>query len=146
MARLAGGDIARLSARYLLADERPSQTPYAALSSFTASDAFLSKAEQWIRDNLSRGDVTVEAIAGACGLHPKTLYRRLVAVTGLAPSRFIQRVRLEVATDHLRDTTLSVDEIAARVGYADASTLRRIVRREIGLSASEIRLRTRFAA
>ncbi len=67
------------------------------------------------------------------------------AATGTARSRFVQRVRLEVATDLLRDTTLSVDEIATRVGYADASTLRRIVRRELGLSAGEIRLRSRFS-
>jgi len=144
--RFAGEDVARLCARYLLADERRSQAGYVTLSSFTASDASLLKAEAWIRANLSRGEVTVDEIAGVCGLHPKTFYRRLLAVTGLAPSRFVQRVRLEVATDLLRDTQLSVEEVAMRVGYADASTLRRIVRRELGLSATEIRSRSRFAA
>ena len=146
VARFAGEDVARLCARYLLADERRSQTGYATVRSFTASDASRFKAEQWIREHLSRRDVTVDEISAHCGLHPKTFYRRLQAATGLAPSRFVQRVRLEVATDLLRDTPLSVEEIAARVGYADASTLRRIVRRELGLSASEIRSRSRFAA
>lgn len=144
VARFAGGDIARLCARYLLADDRHSQTRHVTLRSFTAADARLTKAEQWIRDNLARGDVTVEDIAACSGLHPKTFYRRLVAATGLAPSRFVQRVRLEVATDLLRDTSLSVDEIAARVGYADASTLRRVVRRELGASASDLRQRARL--
>ena len=116
------------------------------MGSLTASDATLVKAEQWVRENLARGDITVDEIAEICGLHTKTLYRRLVAATGLAPSRFVQRLRLEVATDLLRDTQLSVDQIAIRVGYAEASTLRRILRRELGLSASEIRMRSRFAA
>ena len=146
MGRFAGEDVARLCARYLLADERRSQAGYVTLSAFTASDATLVKAEAWIRANLSRGEVTVDEIAGVCGLHPKTFYRRLLAATGLAPSRFVQRVRLEVATDLLRDTQLGVEEVAIRVGYADASTLRRIVRRELGLSATEIRARSRFAA
>lgn len=141
--RFAGSDTARLCARYLLADERGAQTGYVALRAFTAADKHLQRAEQWIRDNLARGDFSIDDVATACGLHPKTLYRRLVAVTGLSPSRFIQRLRLEVATDDLRDTTLSIDEIAARVGYADASTLRRIVRRELGQTASEIRARSR---
>jgi transcriptional regulator GlxA family with amidase domain len=146
VARFAGAEVARLCARYLLADARSSQAGYVNLTSFTASDANLAEAEQWVRENLVRGDMTVEEIAGACRLHPKTFYRRLLAATGLAPSRFVQRVRLEVATDLLRDTALSVGDIAARVGYADASTLRRILRRELGLSASEIRMKPRFAA
>lgn len=144
--RFAGADIARTCARYLLADERPSQAPYVMMGSLTASDTNLVKAEQWVRENLARGDITVDEIADVCGLHTKTLYRRLLAATGLAPSRFVQRLRLEVATDLLRDTNLRVDEIATRVGYAEASTLRRIVRRELGMSASEIRMRSRFAA
>lgn len=145
VSRFAGADIARLCARYLLANERSSQASYVTLRSFTASDTRLLKAEQWVRDNLTRGDVTLDELAEISGLHAKTFYRRLRAATGLAPSRFVQRVRLEVATDLLRDTTLSVDEIAARIGYADASTLRRIVRRELGMSATEIRTRSRFA-
>ncbi len=144
--RLAGADIARTCARYLLADERSSQATYVMLGSLTASDATLVKAEQWVRQNLVRGDIAVDEIAEICGLHTKTLYRRMVAATGLAPSRFVQRLRLEVATDLLRDTQLNVDQIAIRVGYAEASTLRRILRRELGLSASEIRMRSRFAA
>lgn len=146
IARFAGEDVARLCARYLLADERRSQAGYVTMGAFTTADASLVRAEAWIRDNLARGEVTVDEIAGICGLHPKTFSRRLRGATGLAPSRFVQRVRLEVATDLLRDTQLSVEAIAAQVGYADASTLRRIVRRELGLTATDIRARSRFAA
>lgn len=145
VARFAGAEIARLCARYLLASDRSSQTEFALVSQFTVPDAQLGKAERWIRAQLGRGDLSVEEMARQAGLHPKTFYRRLVGATGLSPSRFVQRVRLEAAVELLRGTSLQVEEIAARVGYADASTLRRVVRRELGLSASEMRARSQFA-
>lgn len=50
----------------------------------------------------------------------------------MTPQRFVQRVRVAHAV-HLLDTTrASVDEVAARVGYADAAAFRRIFRRHTG--------------
>jgi transcriptional regulator GlxA family with amidase domain len=57
----------------------------------------------------------------------------------VSPSRFVQRIRVEKAVSLLGSTALSVEEISARVGYADASTLRRILRRETGKAPSQWR-------
>jgi transcriptional regulator GlxA family with amidase domain len=48
----------------------------------------------------------------------------------MSPVRFAQRIRAEVALTLRRTTQLPVDEIARRVGYAEPSTLRRLLRRD----------------
>nr|WP_249810565.1 helix-turn-helix domain-containing protein [Bradyrhizobium sp. 157] len=56
--------------------------------------------------------------------------RRVSATCGVSPIQFVQRIRLETARLLLETTRLSVDEIARRVGYAEPSTLRRLIRRD----------------
>ena len=48
--------------------------------------------------------------------------------------RFLQRLRVERAVELIETTKLPLDEIARRVGYAEPSTLRRLIARS-GLGA-----------
>jgi transcriptional regulator GlxA family with amidase domain len=63
----------------------------------------------------------------------------LERTTGLSPVRFVQRLRVERAVELLETTRLPFDEVARRVGYAEPSTLRRLLRREGIAGAREIR-------
>jgi transcriptional regulator GlxA family with amidase domain len=44
--------------------------------------------------------------------------------------QFVQRIRVETARYLLETTRLSIEEIARQVGYAEPSTLRRLIRRD----------------
>lgn len=136
--RLAGPELAQACARYLVLDRRRSQAPYMTVSALAAGDETLAKAERWVRRNLAR-HFDVGEVAAAVALTPRTFARRVAAACGVSPSRFVQRVRVEAATHLLTGTRDSVEEISARVGYADASTLRRILKRETGRSPSDLR-------
>jgi AraC-like DNA-binding protein len=57
----------------------------------------------------------------------------------MSPVRFAQTIPSEIAITLLETTKLSVDEISRRVGYAEPSTLRRLLRRESGCSPSDFR-------
>ena len=72
----------------------------------------------------------------------RTLDRRVRGATGQGASRFVQRLRLEAATHLIETTALPLGEIAEQVGYRDASTLRRLLRRHLDLNPTDLR-RTR---
>lgn len=129
VARFAGASLARACANYLLLDERRSQAPFMAVTYLSGQDPRIAKAERWVRANIAR-DFAMEELAHAVALTPRTFARRIAATCGLSPIQFVQRIRVERARYLLETTRLSVDEIARQVGYAEPSTLRRLMRRD----------------
>jgi transcriptional regulator GlxA family with amidase domain len=127
--RFAGPSLARACANYLLLDQRRSQAPFMAINYLASQDPRIAKAEKWVRDNISR-DFAIEELADAVALAPRTFARRMAATCGVSPIQFVQRIRLETARFLLETTRLSVEQIARQVGYAEPSTLRRLIRRD----------------
>jgi transcriptional regulator GlxA family with amidase domain len=127
--RFAGPGLARACANYLLLDERRSQAPFMAITYLAGQDPRIAKAEKWVRDNIAR-DFAIEELAEAVALAPRTFARRVSATCGVSPIQFVRRIRLETARFLLETTRLTVDEIARQVGYAEPSTLRRLIRRD----------------
>lgn len=138
IARFASRGLSEACARYLLLDQRKSQSPYMAMNFLAGQDETIARAEAWVRANIER-DFSMDEIAAAVGMLPRTFARRMIKVCGLSPVRFAQRVRVEEAERLLETTRLSVDEVARRVGYAEPSTLRRLIRREARRSPTELR-------
>lgn len=138
IARHADPALAETCARYMLLDERRSQARYMALGFLTGADPQVARAETFARARLDQ-ELSVGQLADAAGLSPRTFARRVEDVTGLSPIRFLQRLRIETAVGLLESSRLPVDEVARRVGYADPSALRRIMRRDAGLLPSRLR-------
>ncbi len=128
LGHFAGHGLSQSVASYLLLDERRSQAPFMAITYLAGQDDKIAKAESWVRDNISR-EFVIEELAKAVGLAPRTFARRIAAVCGITPIQFVQQIRIEKARFLLETTRHSVDEIARQVGYADPSTLRRLIRR-----------------
>lgn len=60
-------------------------------------------------------------------------------VLGKSPLAYFQTLRVERAVHLLRTSDASVDDVAARVGYADGATLRTLLRRALDIGVREIR-------
>ncbi|AFE08951.1 AraC family transcriptional regulator [Corallococcus coralloides DSM 2259] len=133
VARVASPSLAHLAARYLVLDERVSQSRYMVMEHLRVSDPALSAVERFITANLGR-QLTLEELARAAATSSRTLARRVQAGLGMTPLEFVQRVRVAHASHLLETTRDSVDDVAARVGYADAAAFRRVYRRYAGES------------
>ncbi len=132
VARHGSTDLARQCANYLLLDRRMSQSRYAMASHLAQHTPLMQRADRWIRTHLA-GPITVDALAAALHMTPRTVTRHFTATVGMSPIRYVQRLRLEHAMVRVETGNASLDDIAASVGYADASMLRRLMKR--GLAA-----------
>jgi AraC-like DNA-binding protein len=74
----------------------------------------------------------VEELAQACCLSRSAFAARFVARVGIPPATYLAHVRLDAATDLLRDTTLAVTLIAANVGYMSEAAFSRAFKRRYG--------------
>lgn len=138
VARLADAPLAERCARLLLADFREVQSRHVSLAWMAEADPLLRLACRWIDKHLSE-PVDVAGLAQALHLTPRTLARRCNRALGVSPWRLVQRRRVDAAVALIRTTTLPFEKIAARVGYADPSALRTLIRRELGVSPSSLR-------
>ncbi len=81
-------------------------------------------------------------VAGEVGLSPFHFLRSFRRAIGVTPHQHLMRARLIRAIALLRDTALSVTEIAYEAGWADLSNFTRTFRREVGCSPREFRRNT----
>jgi transcriptional regulator GlxA family with amidase domain len=136
--RRASPELANLTARYLVVDERTSQSIYAIPDHLANADPLTRQFERWARGRLAKG-FSLDQAAKALGTSKRTLARRMESVLGKSPLAFFQDLRIERAVHLLKTGHTSVDQIAAQVGYANGMTLRALLRRKLGRGVGEIR-------
>jgi transcriptional regulator GlxA family with amidase domain len=130
--------LADLAARYLVLGDRPSQAVAAVPALLASGDPTVAAFERHIREHLSE-PARIEVAARAIGVSERTLQRATAGTLGMSPVRFVQEVRLEQATYLLRTTSQTPEAIAAAVGYADAGTLRSLMRRRRNTTLAALR-------
>jgi len=138
IARWCGPELAEACSRYLLADQRQLQSRHIHLGWMAQRDPIMRRLQRWIEQHLA-DRVEVADLARAVNLTPRTLARRTQHALGMSPWRLVQRQRLEAAVHLLRTTRHPFEEVAARVGYIDASALRRLMTREINATPKSLR-------
>lgn len=138
----AGHQVAELTRRYLLIDGRPSQAHYMAIANLQSRSQEVMKLEKLVEQYMPKIP-TLKQLAAELFVTDKTLSRRIQKSTGMTPMAFIQAVRMRHAQNLLETTKLSINEIATKVGYADATALRRLVLRKFACTPSQLRMASR---
>ncbi|VVE09336.1 AraC family transcriptional regulator [Pandoraea aquatica] len=135
--RQASPELASHVARFLLIDNRSSQAQYIIPDFLAHADPLVERFERWAREHMSQG-FSLESAAQALNVHVRTLQRRTEQVLGKSPLAFFQDLRIQRARQ-LVSNGCDLDTVATQVGYADASTLRNLLRRKLGRTVKELR-------
>ncbi|WP_042300449.1 AraC family transcriptional regulator [Paraburkholderia kururiensis] len=80
----------------------------------------------------------METVAAALKMTSRTL-RRHLASEGTSFVAIVDDVRCSLATEYLKTTRLSTDDVAMLVGFSDTANFRRALKRWTGKGAGEIR-------
>lgn len=144
--RILGPQTLAATARYFLVDPggREQRSYQCFAPPTTHGDMAVLRVQRWLQGQVG-ARVALSAMARVAALSERTLLRRFRTATGLAPSAYLQRLRVEHAREHLERSALSFEEISARLGYEDPGAFRRLFRRITGLAPGEYRRRFRPA-
>ncbi|MDP1540539.1 MAG: AraC family transcriptional regulator ligand-binding domain-containing protein [Moraxellaceae bacterium] len=107
------------------------------LSRLHDTGGLIAAVRQQAREHMAT-DLSVEFIAQKLGMSSRTLRRRLTEL-GTSYQMIIEQLRRGRAVELLRQTSMSVEQIASELGYDDPSNFGRAFRRWTGLSPSAYR-------
>ena len=103
-----------------------------------AREDALAVLAEWMRNNLHE-DLSVEALARRTQWSARQFSRRFKITFGLPPRDYVERLRLDEACRRLADEHLTVESIAASVGYASDDAFRRAFERCFGMTPGTYR-------
>ncbi len=105
-------------------------------------DELITQIQFWMRTNLISSLSLIE-VANNFSISPRTLTRRFKAATGIKPSEYWQKLRLQSAQDLLASSNLSIQEIAFQVGFQDQANLTRLFKKTLKLTPRDYRATVR---
>lgn len=109
----------------------------ALMKNLSANDGFVESIRRFLieaRPNFP----TIDEMADRLHISARTLRRRLKA-RNTSYRDLLDEIRLELSQQYLRDTHLSIDQIAALVGFEETTSFRKAYKGWTGMSASQYR-------
>ena len=101
-------------------------------------DYELRRLNDFIEDNLE-GEITLAAMASACGIGTKSFVRAFAATTGKSPYQYVIAARVERAKRLIEQDQEGLAEIALRCGFSHQEHLTRAFRRLTGQTPGRYR-------
>lgn len=138
-ARLADG-----VSRVLLLHERSQQAQFVVPAMLASGDALVTRLTRRVETALPEVP-SVERLAQELGVSGRTLGRHVRHATGMGTNALIRSIRLHRARSLLQSSRMSVEGVAAAVGYQDATALRRLMRATTGTTPRSVRSTTAVA-
>jgi ligand-binding sensor domain-containing protein/DNA-binding response OmpR family regulator/nitrogen-specific signal transduction histidine kinase len=99
-------------------------------------EKLIRKAIEYTETNISNPDFSVEELSRELGMSRVHLYKKLSSLTGKTPIEFIRIIRLKRAAQLLKESQLTVSEIAYEVGFNNPKYFRKYFKDEFGVLPS----------
>jgi AraC-like DNA-binding protein len=142
----------RFDAAWLdLPTRRPNELTFAAVNQICAEMLDQMESSTELTGKLRRIFVecpgrfpTIEAACRRLGMSSRTLRRKLMA-QGSSYAGLLNETRAQLAKKYLRETAMTVDDVAHRLGYSDVSNFRHAFQRWTGVTPTRYRRGSREA-
>ena len=103
----------------------------------------LKNIEQYVMQNMSRGQISLEEMAGAMGMGRVPFFHRIRTITGKTPAELVRDMRLKHACILLKRTNINMSELATNIGFLTAENFINIFKEKFGMTPLEYRLQHR---
>jgi len=100
-------------------------------------DEFLQKIQGIIEKDLSNHDIGMTQLVRGLSMSRSQIYKKVKALSGVAPSQYLRSIRLYHAKRLLESTDLNVSEVAYKVGFSSPSYFSTAFLDEFGYSPNE---------
>ncbi len=104
----------------------------------THHDEQIIKIQEWLKKHYQR-DVALKTLAEKFDISVRSFNRRFRLAAGQTPLQYLQEVRLQQAKALLKQSNLSIAEIAFAVGYQDTSYFSSLFKRVNAITPNEYR-------
>lgn len=105
-------------------------------------DEEIALAQQWLEAE-AQSEVSIKEIAERLGISLRSFNRRFKQATQQTPLQYKQSQRMDLASQLLQTSNLSISEISEAIGYQDVSHFSELFRRHFSTSASQYRATVR---
>ncbi len=103
----------------------------------------LKNIEQYVLQNMSRGQINLEEMANAMGMGRVPFFHKVRALTNKTPAELVRDLRLKHSCILLKRTNINMSELATNVGFLTAENFIKVFKEKFGLSPLEYRLKHR---
>ncbi len=87
---------------------------------------------EYIRKHYSDSGLMMEAVAHALKINRITLLRAVLKESGMSPKKYLDTLRIREALSLLRESSLSIKEIAACAGFANSNYFAKVILKKTG--------------
>jgi signal transduction histidine kinase/DNA-binding response OmpR family regulator/ligand-binding sensor domain-containing protein len=102
---------------------------------------FVEKVRLTIENQINDYNLNVEQLSKQLFMSHSQLHRKLIALTGFSPIKFIRVIRLKKAKELLLNTNDNIANIAIDCGFSDPGYFTRVFKQEFGLTPQEWRVK-----
>lgn len=97
----------------------------------------LEKIHKVIEENMDNCDFNIDTIASTIGLSRSAFFKKLKSLTGLAPVDLVKEIRLNKSVELLKNTDMSISEVAYAVGFKDSGYYSKCFRKKYNQTPRE---------
>lgn len=102
---------------------------------------FIQKVLNYISENISNSNLSVELLASHVNLSRSQLYRKIKTLTGQTVNEFLRKIRLEKAKQILETGSSNIGEVCYKVGFSSPSYFTKCFKAHFGILPTEIEVK-----